>query len=74
MAYASRNAGHALGLWILYILTFTIGGGVGAGVTAYLFEAVLDHDFSDALYALIFGVHGFFAFRLAQGLAERAQG
>ena len=65
------SLGRALGLWMLYVVVFVAFGGLGAGLTAYIFEALLRMEFSDILYAIVFGAHGFMAYRLVQRIAER---
>ena len=65
---------RALTLYAIYVLAFVFGGGVGAGVPALIFEAVTQEDFDVApnftLYAIMFGVTGWIAYKLAQRVME----
>lgn len=67
---------RAFGLYALYVLVFVLGGGFGAGIPAFLFNAIVDSpvDTRDyiTLYAVMFGVTGYIAYRLAQRVAEGA--
>lgn len=64
------TAGRAVALWIVYSVVFAIGGGLGAGIPAFLFEAVGFSGYDETLYAIMFGITGFIAYRLAQRVAE----
>ncbi len=68
------TASRAVGLYGLYAIVFALGGGIGAGVPAVLVRLVTGDDFSSGegvyLYAIMFGVMGFIAYRLAQRVAE----
>ncbi len=68
------SAGRAVALYAIYVLAFVIGGGVGAGLPAALFEVVADVETTGpdyfTLYAIMFGVTGYIAYRLAQRVAE----
>lgn len=68
-----RNVGQALGLWVGFVLVFLLFGGLGAGITSLLYEAVLG-EFSDVLYAVVFGAHGYIAFQLLLRALERRPG
>ena len=64
------TAARAVGLWIVYSVVFAIGGGLGAGIPAFLFTALGFTGYDDTLYAIMFGITGFIAYRLAQRVAE----
>lgn len=64
------TASRAFVLYVLYAVVFAVGGGVGAGIPAFLFEVVTGDSYDDVLYAIMFGVTGFIAYRLAQRVAE----
>ncbi len=64
------TAGRALVLFVVYTVAFAIGGGLAAGIMAFVFEAVNGSGYDDILYAITFGVTGFIAYRLAQRVAE----
>jgi hypothetical protein len=69
----SLPIGRAIGLYFIYVFAFAIGGGLGAGIPALLFEVVSDEDLTRdyfMLYAIMFGVTGYIAYRLAQRVAE----
>ena len=60
---------RALVLWIVYAVVFAVAGGIGAGVPALLVDLVAGEAYDDTLYAIMFGVTGFIAYRLAQRVA-----
>ncbi len=60
------SAARATVLWIVYAVVFAVAGGIGAGVPALLFELVASEPYDDMLYAIMFGVTGFIAYRLVQ--------
>ncbi len=66
------TVGRALVLFVLYTVVFAVGGGLAAGIMAFVFEAVASTgtDYDDVVYAITFGVTGFIAYRLAQRVAE----
>ena len=64
------TASRAAVLFIAYTVVFAVGGGLAAGIPAILFEAVTGEPFDDTVYAIMFGVTGFIAYRLAQRVAE----
>ena len=64
------SAARAAVLWVIYAVAFAVAGGIGAGVPALLFEAVTGEPYDDVLYAIMFGVTGYVAYRLAQRVAE----
>lgn len=68
------NAGRAIALFALYVAVFAVGGGIGAGVPSLLFELITGRDMGSGddftLYAIMFGVTGWVAVRLAQRVAE----
>jgi hypothetical protein len=70
--------GRAVGLFVLYVFVFAAGGGLGAGVPSLLFELATGNDLQRGdhfmLYAIMFGVTGFIAYRLAQRVAEGGDG
>ncbi len=75
---ARMSIGRALGLFALYVFVFAAGGGLGAGVPALLFELVTERDLMRGdtfmLYAIMFGVTGYIAYRLAQRVVEGGDG
>ena len=64
------TAGRALVLFVLYTVSFAVGGGLAAGIMAFAFDAVATGSYDSNLYAITFGVTGFIAYRLAQRVAE----
>ena len=64
------TAGRAVGLFVLYTVVFAIGGGLAAGIMAFVFEAASPENYDPTVYAITFGVTGFIAYRLAQRVAE----
>lgn len=60
------SAGRALTLWVLYAVVFAVAGGLGAGVPSLLVEAVTGAEYDPTLYAIMFGVTGYIAYRLAR--------
>ena len=65
---------RALTLYVVYVVAFVLGGGVGAGVPGLIFNAVtgedIDADPNFILYAIMFGVTGWIAYKLAQRVME----
>ena len=68
------SATRALVLYVVYVLAFAIGGGIGAGIPGLVFNAVtdesIDGDPNFILYAIMFGVTGWIAYKLAQRVME----
>ncbi|WP_412062669.1 hypothetical protein [Rubrivirga sp. IMCC45206] len=64
------TAGRAVGLFVLYTVVFAVGGGLAAGIMAFVFEAVSAEAYDPTVYGITFGVTGFIAYRLAQRVAE----
>ena len=68
------SAGRAVALYAVYVLAFVVGGGVGAGFPALVFQIIAEVDATRPdyfnLYAVMFGVTGYIAYRLAQRVAE----
>ncbi|HEX8384864.1 MAG TPA: hypothetical protein VF576_01705 [Rubricoccaceae bacterium] len=64
------SAPQAVALWAVYSIVFAVGGGLGAGIPAFLFEAAGFDGYDATLYAIMFGITGFIAYRLAQRVAE----
>lgn len=60
---------QAVVLWALFVLVFLFFGGLGAGLTALIYEALIQDEFGDVKYTALFGVCGYIAYRLAQHLA-----
>lgn len=58
-----RTPVQALGLWAAFVVVFLVFGGLGAGLTGLVYEALFG-EFDDVLYAVVFGAHGFIAYRL----------
>lgn len=61
---------RALVLFVVYTVAFALGGGLAAGIMAFVFEAVSAEGYDPTVYAITFGVTGFIAYRLAQRVAE----
>lgn len=61
---------QAFVLWFVYVLVFLIAGGLGAGATALLYKWIFADQFSDVLYAVMFGSIGLIAYRLAERLVR----
>ncbi len=61
---------RAVALWAVYSVVFAVGGGLGAGIPAFLFDTVGFTGYDSTLYAIMFGITGFIAYRLAQRVAE----
>ncbi len=64
------TASRAVVLFVVYTVVFAVGGGLAAGIPALLFEAITGDPFDGVVYAIMFGVTGFIAYRLAQRVAE----
>ena len=64
------TAGRAFVLFVVYTVVFAVGGGLAAGIMAFVFEAVATEPYDPMVYAITFGVTGFIAYRLAQSVAE----
>lgn len=64
-----RTPGQALGLWVAFVVIFVLFGGLGAGLTSLIYEPIFG-EFDDVLYAVVFGAHGFIAYRLLLGWLE----
>lgn len=64
------SAVRAVALWAVYSVAFAVGGGLGAGIPAFLFDAFGFTGYDPTLYAIMFGITGFIAYRLAQRVAE----
>ena len=60
----ASSPGRSFLLWIALSVIFVLAGGLGAGVTALLYEWVAGDPFGDLLYAVIFGGFGLIAYRL----------
>ena len=54
-------------LWIVFALIFLLFGGIGAGLTSLLYEAITGNEMSDTVYAIYFAALGLIAFRVAEG-------
>ncbi|HLT46100.1 MAG TPA: hypothetical protein VK002_02625 [Rubricoccaceae bacterium] len=65
---------RALVLYVVYVLAFVFGGGLGAGIPGWIFNAAtgedIDSDPNFILYAIMFGVTGWIAYKLAQRVME----
>ena len=66
-----RSLGHALLLWVAFALVFLLFGGIGAGVTGLLYEAVSGNEMTDAAYAVYFAALGLIAYRLAERYVQQ---
>lgn len=67
----SYSIGRALGLWVLYTLILFLFGGIVAGITWLVFLGIFDHEISDVMYAITFGVTGYLAVTLMRPVVER---
>ncbi len=65
MAGDAPSIGQAIWHWIIYVIVFCVAGGLAAGVTALLYELVTQEPYARELYAVIFGVAGYIAYRRA---------
>lgn len=61
---------RAVTLFIVYSVVFAVGGGLAAGIMAFVFEAVSTGGYDPNVYAITFGVTGYIAYRLARRVAE----
>ena len=64
------TAARAVVLFVVYSVVFAIGGGLAAGIMAFVFEAVSSEGYDNNVYAITFGVTGYIAYRLARRVAE----
>lgn len=64
------TASRAVVLFVVYTVVFAVGGGLAAGIMAFVFDAVSTEVYDPTVYAITFGVTGFIAYRLAQRVAE----
>lgn len=60
------SVARATTLWVIYAVVFAIAGGVGAGIPAFLYELVTGEPYDGMLYAIMFAVTGYIAYRLAR--------
>ncbi len=67
---APLSAGRAVVLFVVYTLVFAIGGGLAAGIMAFVFESLSGDASAAQVYAISFGVCGWIAYRLAHRVAE----
>jgi len=70
MAATSPSIGQAIGHWMIYVVVFCVAGGLAAGVPALLYEAIIQEPYAEELYAVIFGVAGYIAYRRALAIVE----
>ena len=68
---APPTLGQSVLLWMLLSVIFVAAGGMGAGVTALLYESVMGDQFGNTLYAVIFGGVGLVAYRTARSYLGR---
>lgn len=61
-------------LWIVLSAIFVLAGGLGAGLTALLYEWIFGDQFGNVLYAVIFGGFGLIAYRTARAYLEARRG
>lgn len=57
---------QALWRWVLYVVVFVLAGGLAGGISALAWEGIMQDAFSRELYAVLFGVASFIAYRLLQ--------
>lgn len=62
--------GRAAILFVVYTVVFAVGGGLAAGIMAFVFEAISGEGSAAQVYAITFGVTGYIAYKLAQRVAE----
>lgn len=60
------SVARAATLWLIYAVVFAVAGGLGAGIPAFLFELVTGNPYDNTLYAIMFAVTGYIAYRLAR--------
>lgn len=70
-SHTPLSLGQALLHWVIYVVVFVVFGGIGAGITSLVYELLLPEEFSDVLYAVVFGALGFIAYRLALRYLEK---
>lgn len=56
--------------WVLYVIVFIGGGGLAAGFSALGYEWIVQDEYARELYAIIFGVTGYIAYRLTERVME----
>lgn len=61
---------RAVVLFVVYSVVFAVGGGLAAGIMAFVFGAVASDGYDPNVYAITFGVTGYIAYRLARRVAE----
>ena len=61
---------RAVLLFVIYSAVFAIGGGLAAGIMAFVFSAIAGEGYDPNVYAITFGVTGYIAYRLARRVAE----
>jgi hypothetical protein len=66
-----RSLGQALLLWTAFAFVFLLFGGIGAGVTGLLYEAVSGNEMTDTAYAVYFAALGLIAYRVAERYVQQ---
>ena len=61
---------RAVVLFVVYTFVFAVGGGLAAGIMAFVFEAIARDGYDPNVYAITFGVTGFSAYRLARRVPD----
>ncbi len=67
----TRAATRALFAWPVLVVVFMLAGGLGAGVTAGLMQAIFDKPNEPVFYAVTFGACGYIAVQLALDVWRR---
>jgi hypothetical protein len=60
---------RAATLWVIYVLLFNLASGLAAGVLALVFQ-LLGLEFTEVLYAAVYGVTGFMAYLLGRSVLQ----
>jgi len=58
-------------LWTVFALVFLLFGGIGAGVTALVYEVVSGNEMTDTAYAVYFAALGLIAVRMAERYVQQ---
>jgi hypothetical protein len=67
---SSLSTSQAFGRWVLFTLIVLASGGTAAGLTALGYEWISGDEYARELYALVFGLSGYIAYRLAQQVID----
>lgn len=70
----SLTVGQAFGRWLLHIVIFLAAGGVAAGATSLVYQAIAQTQTPLGIYAVIFAASGFIAYRLTEQVLNPSNG